>query len=232
MQARDVMTRHVISVDPNTDIREIAKRLVENRISAVPVIDADGQLAGIVSEGDLMRRPESGTERRPPWWLSLILLPEEQAHKYVKTHGRHARDVMTRRVTTVDEDASLETIADALEKHHIKRVPVVRQGNVIGIVSRADLLHGLIALQTGAGASIGDRAIKEAIEKAIIDAGVMNRLLNIVVAGGVVHVSGTVITPDEKEAVRVSVENAVGVKGVRDSVVALPPDERAFYWAV
>ena len=232
MQARDVMTRQVITVEPETDVREIAKRLVENRISAVPVVDAGGQLVGIASEGDLMRRPESGMERRPSWWLSLLLLPEEQARKYVKTHGRHAQDVMTKHVLTVDEDASLETIADVLEKHRIKRVPVARQGKVMGIVSRADLLHGLVAQQSGAGSSIDDRAIKEAIERALADAGVMDLRLNIVVSGGVVHLWGTVITPDEKEAVRVAAENAPGVKGVCDHVHALPPDERAFYWAV
>jgi len=231
MHARDVMTRHVISVDADTDIREIAKRLVENRISAVPVL-AGSQLVGIVSEGDLMRRPEPEMEHRPAWWLSLILLPEEQARRYVKTHGRHARDVMTSRVITVDEDASLETVADLLEKHRIKRVPVVRAGVVVGIVSRADLLHGLIARQTGPDPSIDDRAIKHSIEEALIDAGVMGRRLNIVVSGGVVHVWGTVITPAEKEAVRVAVENARGVRGVRDNVIALPPDERAYYWAI
>ena len=232
MQAQDVMTRTVISVEADTDVGEIAKRLVENRISAVPVLDSSKKLVGIVSEGDLMRRPESGMDRRPSWWLSLILLPEEQARRYVKTHGRHARDVMTNRVITVDENTSLETVADVLEKHRIKRAPVIRDGIVVGIVSRADLLHGLIARQTGPGAPIEDRAIKHAIENALIDAGVMGRRLNIVVSGGVVHVWGTVITPDEKEAVRVSVENAPGVRGVRDNVTALPPDERAYYWAV
>jgi CBS domain-containing protein len=232
MQAQDVMTRTVISVEADTDVREIAKRLVENRISALLVLDSSKKLVGIVSEGDLMRRPESEMEHRPAWWLSLILLPEEQARKYVKTHGRHARDVMTSRVITVDEDASLETVADVLEKHHIKRVPVVRAGIVVGIVSRADLLHGLIARQTGSDPSIDDRAIKHAIEEALTDAGVMGRRLNIVVSGGVVHVRGTVITPAEKEAVRVAVENARGVKSVRDNVIALPPDERAYYWAV
>lgn len=232
MRAHDVMTRHVITVEPETDVREIAKRLVENRISAVPVVGAGGELVGIVSEGDLMRRPESGMDRRPSWWLSLLLLPEEQARKYVKTHGRHAQDVMTKQFIAVDEDASLETIADLLEKHRIKRVPVAREGKVVGIVSRADLLHGLVARQTDARSLIDDQAIKDAIGKALADAGVMGRRLNIVVSGGIVHVWATVITPDEKEAVRVVAENAPGVKGVRDNVHALPPDERAFYWAV
>lgn len=232
MQARDVMTTHVITVAPDTDVREIAKRLIQNRISAVPVVDASGALVGIVSEGDLMRRQESRMGHRHSWWLSLLLLPEEQARKYVKTLGRHARDVMTNRVITIDEDASLEAIADVLERRHIKRVPVLRHSKVVGIVSRADLLHGLVAGHTDVSSPIDDRAIKEAIEKALIDAGVMGRRLNIVVSGGVAHLWGTVITPDEKEAARVAAENAPGVKSVRDNVHALPPDERASYWPV
>jgi CBS domain-containing protein len=232
MQARDVMTTHVITVTPDTDVREIARRLIQNRISAVPVVDASEALVGVVSEGDLMRRQQSGMGHRHSWWLSLLLLPEELARKYVKTHGRHARDVMTNRVITVDEDASLEAIADLLEKRHIKRVPVLRHSKVIGIVSRADLLHGLAARQIDVSSSIDDRAIKEAIEKEMIRAGVMARRLNIVVSGGVVHLWGTVITPDEKEAARVAAENTPGVKSVRDNVHALPPDERASYWAV
>lgn len=97
MQARDVMTTQVITVAPSTDIRDVAKRLIESGISAVPVVERDGRIVGIVSEGDLMRRAESDTERRSSWWLSLLLLPEQKAVDYVKTHGRRAADVMTRR---------------------------------------------------------------------------------------------------------------------------------------
>ena len=96
MQARDVMTTQVITVAPDTDVKEIAKRLLESGISAVPVVERDGRIIGIVSEGDLMRRSESDTERRSSWWLSLLLLPEQKAIDYVKTHGHRAADVMTR----------------------------------------------------------------------------------------------------------------------------------------
>src|SRR6266536_3997807 len=149
MQARDVMTTRVVTVEPDTAIEEVAKRLFENRISAVPVVEGDGRLVGIVSEGDLMRRPESGMERRPSWWLSFLLLPEQSAASYVKAHGRHAKDVMTRNVIMVEDSARIEGIAEILEKHGIKRVPVIREGKLVGIVSRADLLHGLVARQTG-----------------------------------------------------------------------------------
>ena len=114
MLARDVMTANVVAVAPETDVREIAKLLLENRISAVPVIDGEGRLVGIVSEGDLMRRPETGTMHPTPWWLWLLVLPEDQARKYVKTHGHHAREVMTSRLITIGENAPLEEIADVL----------------------------------------------------------------------------------------------------------------------
>jgi CBS domain-containing protein len=222
MQARDVMTTRVITVGPDTDIAETAKCLLENRISAVPVVEPDGRIVGIVSEGDLMRRSESGTERRPSWWLSLLLLPEQKAINYVKTHGRCARDVMTREVITVNEGATLEQIAETLEKHRIKRVPVVRDGKLVGIVSRANLLHGLVASQIGASPSMDDRKIKAAVEKNLADAGVRAQFLNIVVSGGVVHVWGVVVTPQEQAAVQVAAENAPGAKEVRANVDALP----------
>jgi CBS domain-containing protein len=104
MQAKDIMTTNVITAEPTTSVQDIAKRLIENRISAVPVVEKDGRLVGIVSEGDLMRRPDSGTERRSSWWLSLLISSEETARTYVKTHGKHAADMMTRHVITVTED--------------------------------------------------------------------------------------------------------------------------------
>lgn len=231
MKARDVMTTNVITVEPNTDVRDIARRLVENRISAVPVVDRDGRIVGIVSEGDLMRRAESETERQPSWWLSLLLLPEQKAINYVKTHGRRAGDVMTRRVISVGDDASLEHIAEILERHRIKRVPVVHGDKLVGIVSRSNLLHGLVARQTGTPASVDDLAIRAAVEKTLSDIGVDCRFLNIVVSGGVVHMWGSVVTPEEKEAVRVAAENAPGVTGVRDNVNALPQQVRNVMWA-
>jgi CBS domain-containing protein len=232
MQARDVMTTVVVSVTPETDVRAIAKLLVENRISAVPVIEADGTLVGIVSEGDLMRRPESETVRPASWWLWLLLLPEEQARKYIKSHGHHAHDVMTRGVVTVSEDAPLEAIADVLERHRIKRVLVVREDKLVGLVSRANLLHGLVARQSAPVPTETDLTIKNKIEQEMAEAGVMAERVSIVVTGGVVHIWGTVITPAEKDAVRVAVEGVPGVKEIHNNLAALPPDERAYWWAV
>ena len=227
MQAHDVMTSDVIAVGPDTDVREVARILVQNRISAVPVIDEAGKLVGIISEGDLMRRPESGTERHPSWWLSLFVGAEEQAHVYVKQHGRRASDVMTSNVVTVDEHTPLEHVAHVLEKHRIKRVPVTRNGKVTGIVSRADLLHGLIARQSAHMPTVDDRTIKAEVLKGLAEAGISRTLLSVVVSGGKVHVWGVVETEEEKEAVRVAAESAAGVKEVQLEVNAMPRGARA-----
>jgi CBS-domain-containing membrane protein len=179
-------------------------------------------VVGIVSEGDLMRRPESETEQRPSWWLALLLSHEQKAADYVKTHGRCARDVMNKPVVGVAEDATLEEVADTLQKHRIKRVPVMRGDKMVGIVSRADLLHGLIARRAAHKPSADDHKIKAALEQELARAGVDMRYLSIVVSGGVVHLWGVVATPQEKEAIRVAARAPAGVKEVQINVDAVP----------
>ena len=222
MHARDVMTARVISVELETGVRDIAKKLVQHKISAVPVVDK-GRVVGIVSEGDLMRRPESATEQRPSWWLTLLLSHEQKAAEYVRTHGRCAQDVMSKPVITVPEDATLEQVADTLQKHRIKRVPVMRGDKMVGIVSRADLLHGLIARRAAHKPSADDHKIKATLEQELTRAGVNARFLNIVVSGGVVHVWGVVGSAQEKEAIRVAARSPAGVKEVELNVDAVPP---------
>jgi CBS domain-containing protein len=125
MLAKDVMTTAVLTVTPETDVGEIAGLMLDSHISAVPVIDADGSLVGIVSEGDLIHRAESETRRRPSWWLRLLATPEEPAERYLREFGRRARDVMTKNVISVTPDTPLTEIAAMLEKYHIKRVTVL-----------------------------------------------------------------------------------------------------------
>jgi len=232
VQARDVMTTTVVSITEDTPIEEIARTLLEQRISAVPVLDAGGNLVGIVSEGDLMRREESGTERRPGWWLALLASPAERAASYLKTHGRKAKDVMTRGPVTVDDTAPLGQIADTLERLGIKRVPVLRNGELVGIVSRANLLQGLAT----AGSMRGLRADDETIRTAILEtlhkeSGVQDQFLNVTAADGIVHLWGTVGSEAEKQAVRVVAENTIGARGVEDHVRVLPASLRSALWA-
>lgn len=227
MQAKDVMTTSVVTVNPDTDVHEIARRLVERGISAVPVVDGSGRPVGIVSEGDLMRRSESGTERHPSWWLRLFASPEEKARDYVKTHGLKAQDVMTRDVVTVQEDATLDEVATMLERHRIKRVPVVRDGKLVGIVSRANLLHGLAAGVTTRPTAANDAQLRESLERVLAETGIRSQFLSVVVADGVAHLWGMVESREEKQAARVAAEGTDGVKRVVDNISVMPQVVRA-----
>lgn len=228
MEARDVMTAPVVTVRPQTSVEEVARLMLERRISAVPVVDDKGRVQGIVSEADLIRRVESGTERHRSWWLDLLADRDGKAFDYAKSHGRTAGDVMTRRVVTVSERTPLEKIATLLERHRIKRVPVVRGGRVVGIVSRANLLHGLVAQKTVGGAAVAtDRRIRAQLIKELEQAGVDKSQLNVVVAKGVVELWGFVETDAQKRALAIAARNVKGVKRVVDNAAVLTPMLRA-----
>jgi CBS domain-containing protein len=143
MKARDIMVPHVITVQPDLDVKAVANTLVANGISAVPVVAIDGSIVGIISEGDLMRRIVAGAEHKRSGWLEIFSSPEQLMAEFAKSHGRKAADVMTRQVISVDPDTSLQEIANLLEKHGIKRVPVIEKGRLVGIVSRANLVQVL-----------------------------------------------------------------------------------------
>ncbi len=230
MQAKDVMTTEVVTATPETLVADIAKRLIERRISALPVVDAKGQVVGIVSEGDLMRRPETGAGSHSSWWLDLLSAPEQQAREYIKSHGKSARDVMTRNPVTVDENASLEAIAELLEKHRIKRVPVLRDGKLAGIVSRANLLRGLIGRQRAPVPAVDDRVLRGSVLKAIGESGANATFVDVVVSAGVVDLWGATYTEVERDAIRVAAAGTQGVKGVEFHVGVFPSMARASMW--
>lgn len=222
MKAVDVMTTNVVSVGPETSVRQVAEILLDCRISAVPVVGQSGELLGIVSEGDLMRRTETGTERRRSWWLELLASNETLAGEFVKSHAGKATDVMTRKVIMAQPDASLGEIAAVLEGNGIKRVPIVKDGKVVGIVSRANLLQALASVRP-------DIATAAATEDATIRDKVTARLkaqswtgtwpINIIVHEGSVELWGVVESEAEKMAIRVVVEQTEGVRAVNDNVV-------------
>jgi CBS domain-containing protein len=220
MRAQDVMTSPPITVGPDTPVIEIARLLVERGISAVPVVDASGRAVGIVSEGDLLRRSEIGTERPRSQWLELLLDRSVQAADFSKAHGQFARDVMTRDVVSVSPDTGLGEIAQILERRRIKRVPVVRDGVPIGIVSRANLLRGLVASArqpSSPPAGGGDLALRSALENRLRDeAWIDLSRLNIVVSDGVVHLWGVVRSEEQRRALRVAAEGTSGVREVVD----------------
>jgi CBS domain-containing protein len=229
MRAKDVMSSPVVTAGPQTTVPEIAKLLIERRISALPVVDQGERVIGIVSEGDLMRRVENTDERHRSWWLRLFSDPATDAADFVKTHGRRAADVMTRDVVTVGEDTPLHEIAALLEERRIKRVPVVREGRVVGIVSRANLLHGLAARPANTPVrSADDEVIRSRILTTLREeVGGMTHFVNVVVNDGVVDLWGATDSSEVAQAIRVAAETAPAVREVRHHVTVLPPMVRA-----
>lgn len=226
MNASDVMTRNVQSVSPDLSVEEVANFMLARRISAVPVLDGSGNLVGMVSEGDLMRRAELGTEKHRSWWLRLFVGTDYQAHEFVRTHGRKARDVMTRKVVTVTEDTPIADIVALLEEHRIKRVPVMRDGKVTGIVSRANLLRAFASREASKAAAMTerDRDIQTRLLAALEPQPWWHkRACNVVVSDGVVHLWGNAESAEEREAIRVAAENTSGVRAVKNHInVVLP----------
>jgi CBS domain-containing protein len=221
MQAQDVMTTKVVAVAPDTPVTEIAKLLLERQISAVPVVSDDRQLLGIVSEGDLTHGlGQEGAKRS--WWLDLLASPQTRAEAYLKAQGRLAWDVMTRSVISVTPDTPLPEIARLLEARRIKRVPVLRDGELVGIVSRADLLRGF-ALQPSPDASADDRALRERLTVEFERSGLTSRsYVNIVVRDGAVHLWGIVPAREEAKAMRLAAEQVPGVASVKSHLAVHP----------
>ena len=219
MKAANVMTTRVITVAPDTSVREVARILHINRISAMPVVDDGGRVLGMVSEGDLIRRGRLGGDGGGSWWLSSFA-DGEPARAAAEGSERKAHDVMTRHVYRAQEDTPLEEIAMLLEHYRIKRVPIERDGKLVGLVSRANLIHGL-ASGTPRGSSSGDAGIRDAIMDVLKRAGVSTHLLNVVVSDGTAYLWGAVESRSENEAVRAAAESAAGVKRVSDHLFVL-----------
>lgn len=224
MNAKDVMTPHVKSVNPDNTVAEVAGILLKYGISATPVVDGE-KLVGIVSEGDLIRRAELGTaERHRSWWLRLFTDDTTLAMEYVKSHATRVRDVMTRAVITVTEDTSLADVAATLEKNRIKRVPVVRDGQLIGIVSRANLVQRLAAAGAAPlpSAAADDSAIREKVLEALRSQR-WSRVgpTNITVTDGLVELWGVYRSQKERDAERVAAEGVPGVHRVEDHRVLM-----------
>jgi CBS domain-containing protein len=225
MAARDVMTTKVVTAKADLNVVDVAALMLERHISAVPVVDDANRVIGLISEGDLMRRPETGTERHASWWLHAFRSPRERAEEFVKSHGSHASDVMTKTVISVGEDASLSEIAQILEERRIKRVPVVRDGVLVGIVSRADLLRGLVSGKAHPDytASHDDNEMRKQIMATVESLNLASpALVNVIVTDGVAHIWGMVESRPERDAIRIAAENAEGVTRVEDHLGVLP----------
>jgi CBS-domain-containing membrane protein len=213
-------------VTPGSSVEDVAALLLKHRISGVPVVEPSGQMVGIVSEGDLLRRAEAGTERDRSWWLKLLMGREVLAAEYIKEHSRKVADVMTRDVITAAPDTPVGDIAELLERNRIKRVPIVKEGKLAGIVSRANLLHALASLRKEAAAAarpVADAELRDKVmERQRAEPWVRTSLVNVTVSAGTVDVWGIVDSAAEKQALRVAVETTPGVRGVNDNVIVRP----------
>jgi CBS domain-containing protein len=225
MKAGDIMSPRVVSIAPDANVLEAIRLMLQKHISGLPVIDKSGALVGVVTEGDFLRRTETGTERKRPRWLEFLMGPRRMADEYVHTHARKVDDVMTREPITVTEDASLDEVVRIMERKRIKRLPVMRGKEVVGIVSRANLLHALASLGAAApppaktDAAIRQQLLAEFDKQtwapvALIDA---------VVKDGVVQLWGTITEEAQGEALKVCAENIPGVKSVVSHLTWIEP---------
>jgi CBS domain-containing protein len=222
MKASDVMTPNVVSVGMDAPVPDIATVMLERRISAVAVVDGEGHAVGVVSEGDLIRRPELETDKPRSRWLRLLLSPDDEARDFVKTHGLRARDVMSRPAVGVAPDASLADIVRVMGRQRIKRVLVIDGGRPVGIVTRTDLLRALHAREALPTAVVppDDRALRETILRTLAaeDWGA-NAIVNVQVANGQVELWGGVDSEEQRHAIRVAVEGIPGVRSVTEHLV-------------
>jgi len=225
MRATDIMTSEVITVEEDATVQAAAELMAEHGISALPVVDKDTRVIGIVSEGDLLHRAETATEQRRSWWLEMMTSTNQLAGEYIKSHSAKVTDVMTRDVISVTDTTPVADIAVLLETHRIKRVPVLRDGRLAGIVSRANLVRALAM-------TINERASSTEAD----DENIRNKLLaelkaqkwaevspaNVTVKDGVVHLWSSYLSEQEKRALVVAAENIPGVRRVEDHMRPVP----------
>jgi CBS domain-containing protein len=224
MNAADIMTRDVITVAPDTPVREVVKLLLARGISGVPVVDAARGVIGIVSEGDLLRRAELGTEKRRGAWSSFFTGTATLAADYVRAHGEVAGDIMTREVATVAPGTPVAEIADLMETRGIKRVPVVEGNALVGIVTRSNLLRAFASMapEKPQGGAADDGAIRTALLAELAGQAWSRRSDNsVVVTDGVVHLWGVVDTRDEERAMELAAKRVPGVKAVQSHMIIL-----------
>ncbi len=217
MQAKDIMSSPVVTVSPDASVAEVAALLLEKRISGVPVVDQTGQIVGILSEGDLLRRVETDTQRHRPHWLEMLLGQSGDAGSFIKSHASRVGDVMSHDVIASHPEASLREIAELMERHGIKRVPIVDGGRIVGIVSRANLMQGLLADRRSAAAATSDDQIRDNLNDLLrTQSWIDHNRINAVVSGGVVQLWGSVQNDEQRRALTVAAESTTGVKSVED----------------
>lgn len=234
MLVQEVMTVPVISIQPSAPINEAARIMLEHRVSGLPVVEADGSLVGIISEGDFLRRQEIKTDdKTPSWWQEFFMRAGRAADEYVRSHARTVSDVMTRKVLTLDQMMKLSDAVKLMDRHHIKRLPVVEDGRLIGILSRSDLMR-IVAqshVADSADSVFDDEAIRQAVMKELSRQPRSGRgLIHVAVDSGKVRLTGTVYDESTRVAARVAAENVSGVKSVDEQIDWIEPTGGMFIY--
>lgn len=224
MKASDIMTTGVVSTKPECPLSEVLQVMIDRRISGLPVVNAIGKLVGMITEGDCLRRVETGTEIKRPLWRELFTGPEKLAQEYIHAHGRKVSEVMTADPITITEDTDVSEIIHLMEKSRIKRLPVMRGNAVVGIVSRANVIRALAGLLRGAKVNETDTKIRSNI---VAEFGKLpwaaNELVDVRVKDGVVDLWGSFTAFRQDEAAVVAAENVAGVKEVRSHLSWIDP---------
>ena len=231
MKAADIMTRDIVTVGPETPLADAIRLMLEHRVSGLPVVDGAGRLVGLLTEGDLLHRAETGTDAVRLGWLQALLARGRMAEQYVHTHGRRVRDAMTRDVLTVGEASPLDDVVRIMETRHVRRVPVVEDGRLVGIVSRSDLVRALGALlERPAGPDKDDGAIRDSILAEMArHRWAPGQNVSVAVRGGVVEFTGMIFDERMRGALRVIAAPVPGVKAVRDELELVDPNAIGVY---
>src|SRR3974390_232317 len=225
MKAKDVMSRNLVTISADATILEGARLMLQHHISGLPVVDASGKLVGIVSEGDFLRRRETGTERRRSRWLEFLIGPGKIASEYTRSNSMRVSEVMTENVQTVSEDTSLVATVEAMERYRIKRLPVLDDGKLVGIITRSNLMHAMVSMVRTApetprsDAVIRDQLLEHLKEQQWAPLG----SIYVVVNNGVVELWGTIFDERQREALKVAAENIPGVKAVKNHLIWIEP---------
>jgi CBS domain-containing protein len=215
MNVGDIMVEDVVAVGPETPVREVAALMLERRISGVPVVDAERRVLGIVSEGDLIRRPEIETDHARTGWLGIFVSAEDRARDFVKSHGRKAGEIMTRPAICVSPGTPLTEVVRLMERSRVKRLVVVEDGKLAGLVTRADLVRALVAHHDVALGASSDKAVCERIEQMLRDEDWADgAYVHVQVENAVAHLWGTVESAAQRAALIVAVRGVPGVKDV------------------
>jgi CBS domain-containing protein len=225
MKAHEIMSRQVVSVTPDNTLVDLANLMLEKRFSGVPVITAKGKLVGMITEGDCMHRVETGTEKKQSFWRSLLAGAEGRAENYIREHGRKVSEVMTRNPITVGEETDVSEIIHLMEKHQVKRVPVVKGGTVVGIVSRANIVQAVASvLREGVEGKDSDAKIRDKVLDALAELPwPAKTFVTVTVKDGVVDLWGTFTAFRQDESAIVAAENVPDVKGVHNHLAWVDP---------